>query len=189
MEGCNGIALLVGTLLFLSACAPFSRTSTSVSPPSPAVAAAEPAPLPDQDEPKPADLQRLERLLAYAARIRSFTGDRLKTEYAAVRAAERRQASPEGRVRLAILLAHPRAPFRDDARARRLLRQAARERSAIGDLARLLHREADQRAGLERALAHERDRRAELQQKLEQLKTIEQEIDRRAPTPVVPERQ
>lgn len=187
MEGCNGIALLMGTLLFLSACAPFSRTSTSVSSSAPAVRAVEPAPLPDQS--KAADAQRLERLLAYAARSRSFTSDRLAAEYAAVRAAERRQASPEGRVRLAILLAHPRAPFRDDTRARKLLRQAARERSAIGDLARLLHREADQRAGLERALVRERARRAELQQKLEQLKTIEQEIDRRAPTPVVPERQ
>lgn len=185
MDGWRGIALLAGVLLLACACAPYTRTAASPSP-APDVAEPQTTPVP-KAQAHAADPRRLERLLAYAARSRSFTPERLKSEYAALRAAG--GDGPDARIRLAILLAHPRAPFRDDARARRLLRQAARERTGVGDLARLLQREVDHRVGLERALARERARRVELQRKLEQLKTIEQEIERRTPAPVVPERQ
>lgn len=186
MEGCKGIVSLVGMALLLSVCAPATRTSTSISarPPvaTPAPAAADSPPAAAHAIPQD---EILERLLAYAARSRAFDAERLAAEYAALSKAARRHPSAEARIRLAILLAHPHAPFRDDARARRLLRQAAGSDAGIGDLARLLRREVDARMDL----ARERAQRRELQQKLEQLKTIEQEIDRRVPTPVVPERQ
>lgn len=182
MERCKAMVLLVGMVL-LCGCAPLARTSTSVAAPAPApepTNASHPA---RQVEPAPDP--RLERLLAYAARSRSFSVERLAAEYAELRRAAR--PSVDQRIRLAILLAHPAAPFRDEARARDLLRQAARAPAGVGDLARLLQAEIETRAHLERVLARERTQRQELQHKLEQLKTIEQEIDRPAATPVVPE--
>lgn len=187
MEGCKGAALLVGTALFaFSGCAPYSRTSTAAAPPAAAIVV---APAPSEVGEHGAPDPRVKRLLAYAARSRSFSPQRLQAEYAAASEAEHARPNAEARIRLAILLTHPRAPFRDDARARRLLHEAADARAGIGDLARLLDAAVDQRADLEGALARERSRRAELQHKLEQLKTIEQEIDRRAPAAVVRERQ
>jgi hypothetical protein len=138
----------------------------------------------------PAD--RLEQMLAYAEKVRGMTPAPLEAEYARAREEHRRSPSAYSRLRLAVLLGCRRAPFYDEVQARDLLGQVARSRepdtAGMRSLAGLWLHEREERAAVERALEEERRQRAALQKKLEQLKTMEEEFDRRPPTPVIPSR-
>jgi len=89
--------------------------------------------------------------------------------------------SPDNRMRLALLLTLPTAPFRNDARARDLLAGA----TGYPELARWLVMSIDERRALEEVAEEERRRRQALQAKLNQLKAIEEEMDRRMQPTVI----
>lgn len=133
----------------------------------------------------------LEGLVYYAERVRLLAPGALEREHAEREQGFREEASPGNRIRLAVLLALRHAPFRDDARARLLLLQAAHQSGYNADayrgLAALLLTQLDERRELETTLESERKERQALRRKLEQLKAIEEEIDRRMP-PVIPPR-
>lgn len=134
--------------------------------------------------------ERLELLLAYAERVRGLTPAPLEAEYAQAREQHRRAPDAYSRLKLALLLGCRRAPFYDEVQARELLGQVARNGNTPGlrSLAGLWLHEREERAVLERALEDERRQRVALQKKLEQLKTMEEEFDRRRPAPMIPSR-
>lgn len=128
----------------------------------------------------------VERLIDYAQQVSVLAPALLQKEYLA---AEQRFGSEPGapsRIRLAILLAARQAPFRNDARARELLRQAASDTgnnaAPYRGLAALLLMGLEERTMLERVLIDERRERQALRRKLDELKAIDEEIERR-PTP------
>lgn len=88
------------------------------------------------------------------------------------------------RLRLALLLSLPQAPFRDDARALALTEQVLEtDQSEAALFAYTLRWDLQNRlraqGQCERAVARERQQRAVLKQKLDELKAIEQQIHRR----------
>lgn len=182
MHSRKGIAGAIGITLLVSACASSSRVTRSVPPPAtpphtPVVAA------------KAAQEDALAHLIVYAARTHSLPPPVLRSEYAVAREAYRRAPGVYTRLRLAALMSCKRAPFRDDRRARELLTEAADDAGAdetVRGLAALWLQDLEERMALERALDNERRERQALQRKLEQLKVIEEEIDRRPSLPVVP---
>lgn len=179
----KGLVGAMGAVLLLSACASApTRTST----------AAPVAPAPSQVIASADDMTPAERLVVYAESIRWFAPSALETERLAAEQDYRRDPSAFNRVRLATILTLRRAPFRDDTRARELLSQAAKEPGAknqpIRSFAMMLLQDLDDRWAGERAIDDERRQRLLLQKKLDQLKAVEEEMDRRAPPAVVPPR-
>jgi hypothetical protein len=130
---------------------------------------------------------QLHALLAYTESVRLLTPRELGREYARTERGYSKEANPAERVKLAIILSLRHAPFRDEARARGLLLQAAADTgynaAEYRALAELLLAALDERRELERSLEEERRKRAELDRKLQQLKAIEEEIDRRTAAP------
>lgn len=179
----KGIASVIGIAVFVSACASSSRII-------------QPAPPGPDARVRPADREAtivqedpVERLIVYGAQTHSFPPPVLRSEYMVAQEEHRRAPGAYTRLRLASLLSCTRAPFRDDRRARELLAEAAGDAGAaepVRSLATLWLRGLEERMALERALEDERRRRQALQNKLEQLKVIEEEIDRRPAMPVVP---
>jgi hypothetical protein len=131
----------------------------------------------------------LEALLGYTETVRLLNPAALQREFLRVHESHAKDASVANRLKLAILLSLRHAPFRDEARARGLLLQTAVDSSynlpSYRQLAGLLLIGLDERRELERALEEERRQRHVLGKKLEQLKTIEEEIDRRRAPPVM----
>jgi len=133
-------------------------------------------------------------LLVYANTLGSWPRNRVRAELARLEKA-RCPESPDSPdcLRLAMLLGLTGAPERDDARARTLLtsylaaRPAGAEPDGERELAALLLATLDDRRrqtrelrNAEAALARERSERRTLQQQLDQLKAIEESINRRA---------
>lgn len=180
----RGLVYIMGMIL-LSACAsPREVVTTERTAPLPAPAAAALDAV--------ADAEPVERLIVYAERIRWFAPSTLEAERAAAERDLRREADAYHRLKLALLLSLRRAPFRDDTRARDLLSRAAKETGAknqpIRSFAMFLLQELDDRWAGERALEEERRQRQILQKKLDQLKAIEEEMDRRVLPGVTPPR-
>lgn len=132
----------------------------------------------------------LEGLMTYAEQVRLLAPGELQREYTEREQGFHEEASAANRIRLAVLLGLKRAPFRDDARARLLLLQAAHQSGynvdAYRSLAVLLLQQLDERREMEATLENERKERQALRRKLEQLKAIEEEIDRRMPPVIQP---
>lgn len=128
-------------------------------------------------------------LLQYAEAIRAMNPKALQRERSAAEQRHAKQASADGRIRLALLLSLPHAPFRNDARARSLLSQAARDgdynAGSYRRLAAFLLTVLAERAEIEKALEDERKQRLAVQKQLQQLKAIEEDIDRRIPSTVI----
>lgn len=179
MQGWKGFVCIVGTLTLLSACA-------STRPASPAARTA----LPVLTAPESNDGTETERIVVYAERIRWFAPSTLEAERSAAERDLRRDASAFNRLRMAVLLSLRRAPFRDDARARELLSSVAKEPGAknqpLRSYAMSLLQDIDDRWASERMLEEERRQRLALQKKLDQLKAVEEDMDRRTPAPAVP---
>lgn len=187
MQSGKGLACALGAAIVVSACAGYARTTASpaAAPAPSAPAAADPLAgstlIPSNEE--------LERLIAYASRVRFLSPVVLRSELAAAQDEHRGAPSAFTRLKLAALISARQAPFRDDLRAREFVLAAeAGADGAMRDLAALWLQQLDERIALERALEDERRQRQTAQKKLEQLKTIEEEIDRRPSTPVVPSR-
>lgn len=181
MDNKKGLVCNMGIALLLSACASTRDLTPATSPAS--------APLPGQVVASAEEMTSTERLIVYAESIRWFAPSALDTERASAEIDHRRNPNAFNRIRLAMLLTLRRAPFRDDIRARTLLSQAAKEPGAnnqpVRSLAMLLLQDLDDRWASDRTIDDERRQRHALQKKLDQLKAIEEDMDRRAPPPVV----
>lgn len=188
MERWKGIAPVVCTAFLLSACLSYTPRSESTSPPAETVPdAASKA----SDQGARDRLDDLEHLIIYAERLRRLPPAGLESEHVAVRAEQGRAPEPLTRLKLALLLSSSRVTFRDYASALELLGAVAKDAAAgpiMRAVAALWLHELEERLALERLLEDERRQRQTLERKLEQLKTIEEEIDRRPTTPVVPPR-
>lgn len=133
-------------------------------------------------------------LLADQERIAGAKPDEQRREFAAAQIEHERQASDATRLRLALAMLLPRAPWRDDARTLGLLAAIeappAGQHSARHDLAQTLlrllriQREEQRRADmLAQQLRDERRRLDELQQKIDALRTIDRETYMRRKVP------
>lgn len=126
-------------------------------------------------------------LLRYAQWLRSQPPDALDAARDETQRSVRQSGSAADRIRLALVLSQPAAPFRDEAAARALLdeaiRQSAGEDAALHAFAVMqtinLNDREWARSGLQDRLRTERERREELERKLEELKDIEQQLHRR----------
>lgn len=132
-----------------------------------------------------ASIDNVEGLASYGAWLRSIRSQTLEQEYAEAMAALENDPTAANRLRLALLLTLPGAPFQDPARASDYFDQIINEpeeaaRSYRG-LARFMKAVLEERRQLETLLAEERRQRQALLQKLEQLKAIEQDTGARIP--------
>jgi hypothetical protein len=181
MHNKKGLVWLMGIVL-LSACASMREPVT------PAMSPAG-TPLPGRAIVSAEEMTSAERLIVYAESIRWFAPSALDTERASAEMDYRRSPNAFNRIRLAMLLTLRRAPFRDDMRARQLLSQAAKEpgtkNQPVRSLAMLLLQDLDDRWVNDRTVDDERRQRLALQRKLDQLKAVEEEMDRRTPPTVV----
>ena len=133
-------------------------------------------------------------LLAGQERLAGAKPDEQRREFAAAQAEHERQASDATRLRLALAMLLPRAPWRDDARTQTLLAAVeappAGQHSARHDLAQTLlrllraQREEQRRADLlAQQLREERRRLEDLQQKIDSLRAIDRETYQRRKAP------
>jgi hypothetical protein len=117
------------------------------------------------------------RAVDYFARIRQRSVRELRLEHDSLRKAFAASKSDHDRVRLALLLSLPAAPFHDEAQALELLepltRDATNEYQALAQLLATMLTEQRRRAS--QALA--------LQQKLDRIMALEKEMQQRAATP------
>lgn len=172
---------MLGAALLLSACFPYAPKPGSAYPRAAAVGG--------QAGDSRGEGKDLDHLILYVERTRRLAPAGLESEYAAARAEHRRAPDSFTRLKLGLLLSSPRVSFRDYAFARQLLHAATKDADAeptTRAAAALWLHELEERIALERSLEEERRQRQTLQRKLDQLKTIEEEIDRRPATPVVP---
>jgi hypothetical protein len=135
-------------------------------------------------------------LVHYARTIRTLDDSALAQEYSAVTHRLRHEYPwPGDRIRLALLLSLPSAPFRNDAGARRLLSEALQgEAGAVRDfvslqLAILDERDDQARAidRMEQELSGTRAQVNTLREQLEALKAIEKNIEERDEAIEVPQ--
>ncbi|MFL6624142.1 MAG: hypothetical protein ACJ8J7_09265 [Sulfurifustaceae bacterium] len=179
------LVFIMAMAMFLSGCAGQRPTSTTTWNAEPPLRAADP-----EREAAVTQASNVERLVVYADRLRWIAPPMLDTERASAEIALGHAPTAVNKVKLALVLMLRRAPFRDDTRARELLSQAAKDPGPDGQpmrsLATWLLQELDDRWAGERQLEEERRQRALLQRKVDQLKALEEEMDRRsAPPPVV----
>jgi hypothetical protein len=121
-------------------------------------------------------------LLDHYDRVAAMTTEEQRREYQAAQAAFDKQPGDAQRLRLALLLTLPRAPFRDDARALQLLAgmepvppgQASPRR----DLALLVQKLVAER---QRQVRDEHRKVEDLQQKLDSLRAIDRETRQKPP--------
>ena len=132
-------------------------------------------------------------LLSYSQRIRVLSAESLATEYALATQALAKQRSDSNRLKLALLLALPNAPFRDDSRAVALaeetLNNKASDSAELKSLAQYIaavageqKRQEDRFQQLSQKLKEEEKRSEALQQKLDALKSIEKDLINREQT-------
>lgn len=175
------IAVCLASML-LSACATTPPNEPVLPVPSEPPHAATPLPHPQVEEepPSPAPIvvkSGAVRAIQYFAGTRQRPARELRTEYEAVRKSFANTRSDYDRVRLALLLSLPNAPFNDESQALELLeplsRDAGNEYNGLAQLVTTLL--AEQRRRSNQATA--------LQQKLDRIKALEQEMQQRAATP------
>lgn len=161
--------------------------------PAPQTQAAEPAPQATAPTQPSASLEDGEfaGLVAYTNWLRSRSADELKPLLADAEHRIRNNPRPIDRLRLAVLLSIPQAPFRDEARALTLAEEVidsgASETALFAYTLRwdLQNRKALQ-ADFDRAMTKERQQRSTLKKKLDELKAIEEQLHRRETTPLKP---
>lgn len=124
-------------------------------------------------------------LLRYAERIRALPLKALQHEYLESEQQFATAPTPDTRMRLALLVSLPAAPFRNDARARQLLAEGPDGEAGYDELARWLLVTIDERRALEDVAEEERRGKQALRAKLDQLKAIEEDLDRRMQAPVI----
>lgn len=166
----------------LSACAtkPPDEPLLPVPTEPPTVATTRPYPRAEEKRPLPVPIvvkSGAMRAIEYFAGTRQRSARELRTEYEAIRKSFASTRSDYDRVRLALLLSLPNAPFSDESQALQLLeplsRDAGNEYNGLAQLVTTLL--AEQRRRTHQATA--------LQQKLDRIKALEQEMQQRAATP------
>lgn len=171
-------ACLLGTLTSCNALSP--RTDAPMARPQPVTSA--PA----------TDPETVHELLQYGRRLDTLQSQALDREYAQAVGALAGDASAANRIRVALLLSRVGTSFRDDKQAQALLKQVISDprhnSRKFHGLAGFLVVMLDDRERLGQALAEERTQRQELQRKLEQLKVIERDFERRIPAEPIKEK-
>lgn len=123
-------------------------------------------------------------LLAYYERLTRMAPDAQRREYAAAQAAYEQQPGDAARLRLALLMALPRAAWRDDARLLSLLGGMkpvpAGEVSPRRELALLIEKIVGER---QRQVREEQRKAEEAEQKVNALRSIDREMRPRKPSP------
>jgi len=175
------IAVSLATAL-LSACAtrPTDQPVLPVPSEPPTVATTPQYPRIEEERPLPAPIvikSGTVRAIEYFGSTRQLPAREVRAEYDAVRKSFSNTRSDFDRVRLALLLSLPNAPFHDEGQALELLeplsRDAGNEYNGLAQLVTTLL--AEQRRRTHQATA--------LQQKLDRIKALEQEMQQRAATP------
>ena len=175
------IAVCLASAL-ISACATRPPDEPVLPVPSepPPVATTLPAPKAEEERPLPAPVvvkSGAVRAIEYYAGTRQRPARELRAEYEAVRKSFANTRSDYDRVRLALLLSLPNAPFNDESQALELLEPLSRDTG----------NEYNGLAQLVTTLLTEQRRRtfqaSALQQKLDRIKALEQEMQQRAATP------
>lgn len=127
-----------------------------------------------------------DELLHYIETVRAMPADELEREAAAVDADANGRPSAANRLRLGIFLGFAPPPYRATARAQEILDSVWRdEGDDKRDVVRLLLAVLQDRQQLETALNDERRQRQALRNKLDQLKAIEEDLDRRMQPSVI----
>jgi hypothetical protein len=141
----------------LAGCA--GLTGTESQPPAPWVQAGSPQPASDA-----------ENLLLYYQHVKKLGGPELNREHETARQALARSRSEFNRVRYAMVLSLPGAPFGDEARALELLEPIAKNPNGrLGGLAALLVSQLQERKRLDASAQG-------LQQKLDALRSLERSL-------------
>jgi hypothetical protein len=126
-------------------------------------------------------------LAVYYLSLEALDQEGLQREFVSVQAAVEEHHSPADRIRLAMLLGLPRAPFKNYDRSLTLFGEALRDPSgrnadaksflaAFSAMVLELKKQSEQNQSLEAKLKEERKQRDLLQQKLDELTTIEQKL-------------
>ena len=132
------------------------------------------------------DTSTEDELLRYVESVRTMSGPMLEQEATAVDASVRTKPTAANRLRLGIFLGFAPAPYRATGRAQELLDGVWRENAGDQrDIVRLLLAVLQDRQELEATLHDERRQRQALRNKLDQLKAIEEDLDRRMQPAVI----
>ena len=127
-----------------------------------------------------------DELLRYIETVRAMPVDELEREATTVDADANGRPSVANRLRLGVFLGFAPPPYRATARAQELLDSVWRdEGDEKRDIVRLLLAVLQERQQLETALSDERRQRQALRNKLDQLKAIEEDLDRRMQPSVI----
>jgi hypothetical protein len=129
-----------------------------------------------------AETREVVELLEFHDRLVAMPAEEQRREYQSAQAAFEKQPGDSQRLRLALLLTQPRAPWRDDARALQLLggmeAVPAGQPSPRRDLAVLIQKLVAER---QRQVREEHRRAEDLQQKLDGLRAIDRESRQKPP--------
>lgn len=141
-----------------------------------------PAPAADADIPTPSqdEIARNDNdLLRYIESVRAMPAPQLEREAVIVDHDARSQPNVANRLRLGVFLGFAPPPYRATDRAQEVLDSVWRDDNAQRDIVRLLIAVLQDRQDIEATLYDERRQRQALRNKLDQLKAIEEDLDRR----------
>jgi len=141
-----------------------------------------PVPAADADIPTPSqtELARNDHeLLRYIESVRAMPAPQLEREAVIVDHDARSQPNVANRLRLGVFLGFAPPPYRATDRAQEVLDGVWRDDTARRDIVRLLIAVLQDRQDMEATLHDERRQRQALRNKLDQLKAIEEDLDRR----------
>lgn len=124
-------------------------------------------------------------ILHYIESVRAMPAPRLEREATVLGHNARVEPTVVNRLRLGIFLGFAPPPYRATGRAQEILDGVWRDDSGQRDVVRLLQAVLQDRHELEATLSDERRQRQALRNKLDQLKAIEEDIDRRMEPPVI----
>jgi len=141
----------------------------------------------DGKQPAAQERSDVAALLQYARSLDTLNDQELQEEFSRAQQAETERHQPADRIRLALLLGDPRAPFKDYDRSLALLDAASADPAGQDDASRALvsllssmvrefKRQGEQYQKLDAKYKDEKKQRELLQQKLDELTTLEQKL-------------
>ena len=170
----------------LPGCADLTRPQTAASQDTSQAANAGPPAMQRFEPPETQASDDLVALVAYSNWLRDSNPAQLQRVLADAEARAKDPGGAVDKMRLAVILSLPQAPFRNDARASALIEHLLndpRTDTNVAMFAYMLRWDLQDRhrlqADYERSLTQERQQRATLKQKLNELKAIEEQIHRR----------
>jgi hypothetical protein len=141
----------------------------------------------EEHQPAAQESSQVADLLEYARSMDSLNDQELQQEFARAQQAVTEHRQPGDRIRLALLLGFPRAPFKDYDRSLALLDEASADPAGQNDASRVLvsfissmvrefKRQGEQYQKLDAKYKDEKKQRELLQQKLDELTSLEQKL-------------